>query len=392
VRVLERLRAEHLLVLGALAALVAGALLFGTGRRATEDEESARAGESRSALRTGSLALARTLARLGASVEAHERRSDLLREDHAVLVSISAPEEWDEEERRALSDWMGDGGTLLWLPRREGSDDMLKMLGLERRPAPDGATEARVDFRTMLGRLPRDQRLRSTGAVRLGPTPVSGARALASDEHGWLAAWVPTDEGGAVVLADEGCARNDRLLEADNAAILVAIAMHAAGGGVIAFDEYHHGHTGGESPLAWLHTTRAWPVLWHAAAIGFLILLGTRRRLGPPRLSREEKRRRPAEFVEAFARLAAASRATGLAVELVLGHLTDTAQRRLGASDAETLAREAARRGRDPQAVRGLLSRARAAARGRPPARAMVRIVRDLERLRRDVLPDREAW
>ena len=99
-RALERLRPEHLLVLAALAALVAGALLFGTGPTATKDEEEARAGESRSALRTGSLALARTLASLGASVEAHERRSDVLDDEHAVLVSISAPIEWDEDEQR----------------------------------------------------------------------------------------------------------------------------------------------------------------------------------------------------------------------------------------------------------------------------------------------------
>jgi hypothetical protein len=132
--------------------------------------------------------------------------------------------------------------------------------------------------------------------------------------------------------------------------------------------------------------TPAGPMLIHVVVFAVLLLLATGRRLGPARAIYEERRRRPVEFIDAFARLCRASRSSGLGVELVLHHIVESLQRRFGAADGTTVAREASRRGLDPRPLLQTLERARALARGQPSSGDMVRCLRDLEQLRRALL------
>jgi hypothetical protein len=149
----------------------------------------------------------------------------------------------------------------------------------------------------------------------------------------------------------------------------------------VAFDEYHHGFTGGQELAGYVMSRPAGWVVWHGlAALGLLVLVGLR--LGPPREVHEERRRRPAEFIEAFARLCRAAGARGLALWLVISDTREAFQRRYGAFDRATIEREAGRKGRDGGRLATALEAAQRATKGAMSAGELIRHERAMDELR----------
>jgi hypothetical protein len=384
VKFLERLRFEHLIVVAAAALLVVGGLLFGRrSPRPNERLEEALAGQSTARTASGTLALARLLRKHGVRVETHDRRFELLRPGQGVLFSIGTREPFDGVELDGLEQWVRSGGTFVFAPADEWMpsegrekealtpEDALRRFGLTRAKVDAVPHEATVDLGT-LGSGLSTYRMQVRGRWRLqdGKVIVLGA----------------AGRGFVVVFADATCFRNDALLEADHAVMLTHLALAHAGSRAVAFDEYHHGYHGGQDALTFIMGTPAGLALLHVILAGIVAVLATGRRLGPARVVHDERRRRPTEFLEAFARLCRASRASGVAVELALTNVTDALHRRFGASDPATIEREAARRGFDGRLARHTLERARGATRGRPSPAELVRLLRDLERVRRGLL------
>ncbi len=383
-KLLERLRFEHLIIAAAAAILVVGGLLFGRRQpRPDERIEEAMAGQSNARTRSGTLALARLLRKYDVRVEAHDRRLDLLRASQGVLFSIGTREPFDDAELDGLEQWVRRGGTFVFAP----ADEWTPSEGRDTKSlTPDDALR-RFDFtREKVDAVPHE------ATVELGPLgaglssyrmQVRGRWRL---QNGKAVAHADVGRGVVIVFADATCFRNDALLEADHAAMLTHLALARADGRAVAFDEYHHGYHGGQDALAFIMGTPAGLALLHVILAGIVAVLATGRRLGPARTVHEERRRRPTEFLDAFARLCRASRASGVAVELALANVTDSLQRRFGATDAATIEREAARRGVDPRLAKHTLERARGATKGRPSPGELVRLLRDLERLRRGLL------
>ncbi|MDP9282822.1 MAG: DUF4350 domain-containing protein [Chloroflexota bacterium] len=138
------------------------------------------------------------------------------------------------------------------------------------------------------------------GSLALGPK----ALALANDGHTTIAAAVREGRGTFYVVASLGPFLAAGLGQADNARVVLALARDAvASGGTVAFDEYHHGSHPSADVLVLLQST--WPgrALVFASVAGFLYLVLSGRRLGPPVPLDPRPARSSLEYIRGFAGL-----------------------------------------------------------------------------------------
>jgi hypothetical protein len=138
------------------------------------------------------------------------------------------------------------------------------------------------------------------GSLSLSPR----ALALASDGRTTIAAAVREGRGTFYVLASLGPFLAAGLGQADNARVALAFAHDAVTvGGTVAFDEYHHGFHPSADVLVLMQTT--WPgrALVFAVAAGFLYLVLSGRRLGPPVPLDPRPARSSLEYIRGFAGL-----------------------------------------------------------------------------------------
>ncbi len=138
------------------------------------------------------------------------------------------------------------------------------------------------------------------GSLSLGPK----ALALASDGRTTIAAAVREGRGTFYLVASLGPFLAAGLGQADNARVALALAHDAVvGGGTVAFDEYHHGFHPSTDVLVLLQST--WPgrALVFASLAGFLYLVLSGRRLGPPVPLEVRPARSSLEFIRGFAGL-----------------------------------------------------------------------------------------
>jgi hypothetical protein len=138
------------------------------------------------------------------------------------------------------------------------------------------------------------------GSLSLGPR----ALALASDGRTTIAAAVREGRGTFYMVASLGPFLAAGLGRADNARVALAFAHDAvAQGGTVAFDEYHHGFHPSADVLVLMQST--WPgrALVFAVAAGFLYLVLSGRRLGPPVPLDPRPARSSLEYIRGFAGL-----------------------------------------------------------------------------------------
>jgi hypothetical protein len=238
------------------------------------------------------------------------------------------------------------------------------------------------------------------------PKPPPAAERDEEDEEGGEVSPAPVEHlpdgrGGALlvdyvygagriyVLSDPYLVANAGINRADN--LLVAVNLLAGAGGLIAFDEHHHGYGTARNEL--FEYFAGTPILWMfgQGAVVVLALVWTRgRRFARPLPAPRVDRRSKLEFVASMAELQLRTRAYDLAVENVYARTRRALARYAGlASSApapELAARVAARSGRDARQLEALLRECEEAIAGaRLSARRAVELAGQLRQLERDL-------
>lgn len=172
---------------------------------------------------------------------------------------------------------------------------------------------------------------------------------LAADATGGVLFRIPVGKGAVYILLDEFAWTNTGLDQGDNARVLAGILGREVRGGVLAIDEYRHGHGRTESFLTYLlNLPGSSAIMWLAAIWGLLYFYGRNVRLRPVEAYVERERRTAQESINAVAQLYQRARAAPLVVEAVARRLRQIARTSAEPPpavekllrDAETYARE----------------------------------------------------
>jgi hypothetical protein len=228
---------------------------------------------------------------------------------------------FSSEEAGITADWVRSGGVLVYASE-QGDPELDAALGVHRLSTFVAANAAEATTPVVLGvahvaggayasplRTGSDQ----VALVRSGRLPLAYLQRLGS--------------GAVVVMADPLELCNGYLGKADNGRLLADLLGLAAGGGPVAFDEYHHGLTASDlAPQAWLLTPWGAALLWLVVAVFFgLVLRG--RRFGPLVARQGQAARAEAEWAVAVGSLL---RRTG-ARAVTLGVLAGATERAVAA-------------------------------------------------------------
>ena len=152
---------------------------------------------------------------------------------------------------------------------------------------------------------------------------------LAADGRGGVLFRIPVGLGAVYVLLDEYAWTNNGLDHGDNARVLAELLGREIRGGVLAVDEYRHGHGRTESFLAFLlNLPGSSPLLWLVVIWGFFYFYGRNVRLRPVEAYVERERRTAQEYLDAVAQLYERARAAPLVVEAVAHRLRQVARSR----------------------------------------------------------------
>lgn len=206
--------------------------------------------------------------------------------DVLFIVEPDADQVFTDSAATRLRDWVSQGHTLV-LALDDQSGDNLALLD------------------QLFGATPSNQSSVSTFAASqpLGPASV---RTISShsgvtfqleaqrsvnyiaDQDSSVFAAVGVGSGTALLLGTPDILANQHLLEADNARLAWDLAARAPAGGLITFDEFHHGFyavnqdttTAPDLPYLLFMTPGGWATLYLAALI-LLVLAVNGRRLGP---------------------------------------------------------------------------------------------------------------
>ena len=248
----------------------------------------------------GAAALRRYLAAMGASTTTVQGDRFAPDPSASVLFILGATEAITPADADNVKKFVTAGGTAL----------VATELGLFERPLLD-AFDLRLTGFASPGTHPlasvafadppaRSLSVDRVASLSLGPK----ALALATDGRTPIAAAVHEGRGTFYVVASLGPFIAAGLGVADNARVALAFAHDAiASGGTVAFDEFHHGYHPSTDALVLLQST--WPgrALVFASVAGFLYLVLSGRRLGPPVPLDPRPARSSLEFIRGFAGL-----------------------------------------------------------------------------------------
>jgi hypothetical protein len=248
----------------------------------------------------GAAALRRYLAAMGANTTTVQGDRFVPDPSASVLFILGATEVIAPADVDSVKKFVSAGGTAV----------VATDLGLFERPLLD-AFDVRFSGFASPGTHPlanvvfadppaRSLSVDRVASLSLGPK----ALALATDGRTPIAAAVREGRGTFYVVASLGPFIAGGLGVADNARVALGFAHDAvASGGTVAFDEYHHGYHPTTDVLVLLQNT--WPgrALVFASVAGFLYLVLSGRRLGPPVPLDPRPARSSLEFIRGFAGL-----------------------------------------------------------------------------------------
>lgn len=242
---------------------------------------------------------------------------DWLSKGNTVLIVTAAPDSLPKEIR---NDFVGSGFEEILPKARLPFSSEVVDARPETMPAP-----VRGDGRlTVNAEGPRWRSDKKGAAGRDASSPhepvTTGPEGwqLAADERGGVLFRIPIGKGAAYLLMDDFAWTNAGLDREDNARVLADILRQQLGEGVLAFDEYRHGHGRAGSFLTYLFSLPGSSTfLWLAAIWFFLYLYGRNIRLRPAEEFVEAERRSVREYIEAVAQLYERARASPLVVEAV---------------------------------------------------------------------------
>jgi hypothetical protein len=180
---------------------------------------------------------------------------------------------------------------------------------------------------------------------------------------------------------------NGGIAGAGHAAFAVHLIALAADGGDIRFDEYHHGDRRGQSALAVVWDSSLGPAMLLGLAAVFCAVMARGRRLGPPVERQLGRRRRPAEYLDACARLCRSLRAGPSVMAMIEAEVVQHLRRQTGASTPDAIEGVAVRAGLPAGRLTRALARARALAGASGMDEAeLLACARELERVRSALL------
>jgi hypothetical protein len=151
-------------------------------------------------------------------------------------------------------------------------------------------------------------------------------------ERGALLVDYPYGSGRVVVLSDPYIVANNGIGRADN--LLLALNVVAAGGGLIAFDEFHQGRAATHNALfQYFSGTPVMAICLQLALIGIAIVWSQGRRFARPLPLPHVDRRSKLEFVASMAELQQRAKAHDLALENIYGRVRRVLVRHAGLSN-----------------------------------------------------------
>lgn len=185
----------------------------------------------------------------------------------------------------------------------------------------------------------------------------------------------PFGSGRIIFVSDPYIVSNGGIALADNAQLAVNLV---SSGGMIAFDEYHHGYgTDSNRFLQFFAGTPVIAIFMQAALLVGLVFFSQSRRFARPVPEPEPDRLSKLEYVEAMAELQRRTRAYDLATENIYSEARRRICRSLGldtmtAKPAEIAALAAERTGRQADAIETALFKCEEIIRGEPTNKAEV--------------------
>ena len=161
-------------------------------------------------------------------------------------------------------------------------------------------------------------------------------------ERGALLIDYPRGNGRVIVLSDPFIVANNGIGRADN--LMLALNVIAAGGGLVAFDEFHQGRAATHNALfQYFSGTPVMAICAQLALIGLAIVWSQGRRFARPLPLPQVDRRSKLEFVASMAELQQRARAHDLALENIYARVRRVLVRYAGVSNSSPRA-EIARR------------------------------------------------
>jgi len=247
----------------------------------------------------GASAVRRYLEAMGASTTTIQGDAFALGASARVVLILGAAESVSDEDVTKLRGFVRAGGTVV----------LATELGILERSALD-AFGVRVSGIAAPGTHalssaafadPPARSLSIDRGVALGVGPQ--ADVLATDGRAPLVAAVREGSGLFIFVGSLWPFLGGGLGEADNARVVLALVKPALSGGVIAFDEYHHGLHPSSDVLVLVE--RTWPgrALVFVAVLTFLYLVLSGRRIGPPVPLEVRPARSSLEYIRGFAGL-----------------------------------------------------------------------------------------
>jgi hypothetical protein len=145
----------------------------------------------------------------------------------------------------------------------------------------------------------------------------------------------PYDSGEIVFLSDPYMISNSGISLVDNAQM--AINVVASRGGIIAFDEFHHGYGANENQvLSYFAETPVVPIFLQIVLLVGVVLFTQSRRFARALPADEPNRLSKLEYVAAMAELQQRTRAYDLALENIYSEFRRTMARFVGADNFQT--------------------------------------------------------
>ena len=294
-----RRRVDPLYLASAALAIVTIAVLIATTTGPTTS--TSRTGSAYDDGPGGASALRRYLEAMGASTTTIQGDAFAPDPSAKVLLILGASEALTDTDVSRLRELVRTGMTVvlateLGLVERSALEAYgMRVSGIAAPGAHDLANAAFAD--------PPARSLSIDRGVALGVGPQ--ADVLATDGRAPLIAAVRDGDGLFVFVGSLWPFLGGGLGQADNARVVLALVKPALGptGGVVAFDEYHHGlHPSSEALVL---VERTWPgrALVFAATLTFLYLVLSGRRIGPPVPLEERPARSSLEYIRGFAGL-----------------------------------------------------------------------------------------
>ena len=235
-------------------------------------------------------------------------------------------------------------------------------------------------------------RLYSDSDARVRQSVPNGV-ALFTDSAGALAICKPIGAGRLIVVADAQLFSNENLGHSDNSVFFANLLGQSSGsGGIVLFDEYHHGDAVADSGATmWTVLGRPLQLAIIQGSVALLALLAVlAMRFGKPISLTQGQIRHTGEYVTSLAALNRRAGATAVALETIYRQFLRDLCSRLGISPdtrLDVLARTAGKRTIvSESALRNLLVLCEQRLdEGRLPEPELLELVRQMEQIRKDV-------